>query len=153
MFCNVANANQPASIAASLQQLYPLERNTGKERNNSYLIRPLCKPSPPCQHRHYNYLPVLSLSYSFSCECGVLATLPPFGPIEGQKKWFDQISSQWESQKNRTGLQWSISAKSSFFFPAFEISRSCRTASWVQHNVVADQWLHSSAFFFLLSSE
>jgi hypothetical protein len=29
-----------------------------------------------------------------------IATLPPFGPMEGQK-WFDQISSQWESQKNR----------------------------------------------------
>jgi hypothetical protein len=29
-----------------------------------------------------------------------IATLPPFGHIEGQK-WFDQISSQWESQKNR----------------------------------------------------
>ncbi len=28
------------------------------------------------------------------------ATLPPFSPIEGQK-WFDQTSSQWESQKNR----------------------------------------------------
>ncbi len=28
------------------------------------------------------------------------ATPPPFGPMEGQK-WFDQISSQWESQKNR----------------------------------------------------
>jgi hypothetical protein len=32
-----------------------------------------------------------------------VATLPPFGPIEGQK-WFDQISSQWESQKNRFTL-------------------------------------------------
>ncbi len=32
-----------------------------------------------------------------------VATLPPFGPIEGQK-WFDQISSQWESQKNRLAL-------------------------------------------------
>ncbi len=32
-----------------------------------------------------------------------IATLPPFGPIEGQK-WFDQISSQWESQKNRFAL-------------------------------------------------
>ncbi len=32
-----------------------------------------------------------------------VATLPPFGPIEGQK-WFDQISSQWESQKNRFAL-------------------------------------------------
>jgi hypothetical protein len=29
-----------------------------------------------------------------------IATLPTFGPIEGQK-WFDQISSQWESKKNR----------------------------------------------------
>ncbi len=28
-----------------------------------------------------------------------IATLPPFGPIEGHK-WFFQISSQWESQKN-----------------------------------------------------
>ncbi len=32
-----------------------------------------------------------------------VATLPPFGPIEGQK-WFDRISSQWESQKNRFAL-------------------------------------------------
>ncbi len=32
-----------------------------------------------------------------------VATPPPFGPIEGQK-WFDQISSQWESQKNRFTL-------------------------------------------------
>ncbi len=32
-----------------------------------------------------------------------VATLPPFGPIEGQK-WFDRISSQWESQKNRVAL-------------------------------------------------
>ncbi len=32
-----------------------------------------------------------------------IATLPPFSPIEGQK-WFDQISSQWESQKNRFAL-------------------------------------------------
>ncbi len=29
-----------------------------------------------------------------------IATLPPFGPIEGHK-WFDQISSHWESPKNR----------------------------------------------------
>ncbi len=42
-----------------------------------------------------------------SCACAVLhshsesiATLPPFGPIEGQK-WFDKITSQWKSQKNR----------------------------------------------------
>ncbi len=32
-----------------------------------------------------------------------VATLPPFSSIEGQK-WFDQISSQWESQKNRFAL-------------------------------------------------
>jgi hypothetical protein len=32
-----------------------------------------------------------------------VAMLPPFSPIEGQK-WFDQISSQWESQKNRFAL-------------------------------------------------
>ncbi len=32
-----------------------------------------------------------------------VATVPPFSPIEGQK-WFDQISSQWESQKNRFAL-------------------------------------------------
>ncbi len=32
-----------------------------------------------------------------------IATLPPFGPIEGHK-WFDQISSQLESQQNRFAL-------------------------------------------------
>ncbi len=32
-----------------------------------------------------------------------VATLPPFGPIEGQK-WFDRISSQWESPKNRFAM-------------------------------------------------
>jgi hypothetical protein len=40
---------------------------------------------------------------TFSGQAGFsesIATLPPFGPIEGYK-WFDQISSQWESQKNR----------------------------------------------------
>ncbi len=41
---------------------------------------------------------------SFSlCLPESVATLPPFSPIEGQK-WFDQISSQWESQKNRFAL-------------------------------------------------
>ncbi len=34
-----------------------------------------------------------------------VATLAPFGPIEGQK-WFDRISSQWESQKNRFALNY-----------------------------------------------
>ncbi len=37
---------------------------------------------------------------SQACSSESIATLPPFGPIEGQK-WFVQISSQWESQKNR----------------------------------------------------
>ncbi len=32
-----------------------------------------------------------------------IATLPPFGPIEGHK-WFLQISSQWESQTNRSAF-------------------------------------------------
>jgi hypothetical protein len=49
-----------------------------------------------------------------------------FGPIEGHK-WFFQLSSQWESQKNR--FAFIFFGKSSFSLPAFEISRSCRTAS------------------------
>jgi hypothetical protein len=44
------------------------------------------------------FLVILTLDTSVS-----VATLPPFSPIEGQK-WFDQISSQWESQKNRFSL-------------------------------------------------
>ncbi len=45
------------------------------------------------------------------------------------KKWFDQISSQWESKNRRTDLHSSLSEKSSFYLPAFEFSRSCRSAS------------------------
>ncbi len=41
------------------------------------------------------YVPTLWL---FPSSSESVATLPPFGPIEGQK-WFDQISSQWASQK------------------------------------------------------
>ncbi len=48
-----------------------------------------------------NTTPAQSKSHLYSPES--IATLPPFGPIEGQK-WFDQISSQWESQKNRFAL-------------------------------------------------
>ncbi len=48
-----------------------------------------------------------------------IATLPPFSPIEGQK-WFDQISSQWESQKNR------------FAFISFGKSRFKPPAIWDQ---------------------
>jgi hypothetical protein len=32
-----------------------------------------------------------------------MTTLPPFGPMEGQK-WFGQISSEWESKRNRFAL-------------------------------------------------
>jgi hypothetical protein len=59
-----------------------------------------------------------------------IATLPPFCPIEGHK-WFDQISNQWESQKNRF---------------AFEISRSCRIAfeyeplALLQYKMVYGVW-------------
>ncbi len=50
-----------------------------------------------------------------------IVTLPPFGHIEGHK-WFFQISSQWESQKNRFAF---ISfGKIQFYFPAFVIYRS-----------------------------
>ncbi len=45
-----------------------------------------------------------------------MATLPPFDPIEGHKWFFSRFPA-------------SLSAKSSFYLPAFEISRSCRTAS------------------------
>jgi hypothetical protein len=55
-----------------------------------------------------------------------LATLPPFGLIVGHK-WFDHISNQRESQKNRFALIYF--GKIQFFLPAFEISRSCRTTS------------------------
>jgi hypothetical protein len=51
---------------------------------------------------------------------------PPFGPIEGQK-WFFQFSSQSESQNNRFAFIYF--SKSGFYLPAFEISHSCRTAS------------------------
>jgi hypothetical protein len=55
-----------------------------------------------------------------------VAMLPPFGPIEGHK-WFSRFPAN-ESLR-RTGLDRSISAKSSFYPPAFEICRSCLTAS------------------------
>ncbi len=43
-----------------------------------------------------------SVFFVISCTESI-ATLPPFSPIEGQK-WFDRISSQWESRKNRFAL-------------------------------------------------
>jgi len=44
--------------------------------------------------------PTYSVRYAYPES---VATLPPFSPIEVEK-WFDQISSQWESQKNRFAL-------------------------------------------------
>ncbi len=44
--------------------------------------------NPPPTSHHLSYLSEL------------IATLPPFGPIEGHK-WFFQISSQWESQEDQ----------------------------------------------------
>ncbi len=55
-----------------------------------------------------------------------IAKLPPrVGPISG----FSRFAAN-ESLR-RTGLHLSFAAKSSFYLPAFEISRSCRTASTV----------------------
>ncbi len=48
-----------------------------------------------------------------------IVTLHPFSPIEGQK-WFDQISSQWESHKNR------------FAFISFGKSRFKPPTNWDQ---------------------
>jgi hypothetical protein len=55
-----------------------------------------------------------------------ITTLPPFGPIEGHQ-WLSRFLAQ-ESLR-RTGLHLSLSAKAGFYLPAFEIPRSCRTAS------------------------
>ncbi len=57
-----------------------------------------------------------------------VATLPPFSPIEGQK-WFDQISSQWESQKNRFALTYF--GKIQFLPPCIWILPFMSTASVV----------------------
>ncbi len=53
---------------------------------------------PSCTSDHFSVYAIWRSIYPES-----VATLPPFSPIEGQK-WFDQISSQWESQKNRFAL-------------------------------------------------
>ncbi len=55
---------------------------------------------------------------------------PSIRSKKGQK-WFFQISSKWESQKNRD-LHWCLSAKSSFYLPAFEISiRVVLSEKWI----------------------
>jgi len=63
-------------------------------------------PPPPTPHsspQPIQYVTVLLLIHICFRQAESVATLPPFSPIEGQK-WFDQISSQWESQKNRFAL-------------------------------------------------
>jgi hypothetical protein len=45
--------------------------------------------------------------------------------LEGQKwKWFDQISCQWESQKNLFAMIY-FGKIQFFYLPEFKISRSC----------------------------
>jgi hypothetical protein len=74
---------------------------------------------------------IIKLSIGISCTSSQLrapesiATIPPFGPIE-KISGLTRFSAN-ESPR-RTGLHSSLSAKSSFYLPAFEISRSCRTA-------------------------
>ncbi len=78
---------------------------------NQTPIFAVCLPGPSWKFLPFLFLFILySLPYMNSTLYSVhvltptctesIATLPPFGPIEGYK-WFDQISSQWESQKNR----------------------------------------------------
>ncbi len=57
--------------------------------------------------------------------------------IEGHKWCFPDFPAN-ESLR-RTGLHWSLSAKSSFYLPVFEISRSCRTASDFQPMRVSEE--------------
>ncbi len=54
----------------------------------------LCSPPPPPPHTHCTLCSYFSQIFYW-----VHSQVPPFGPIEGQK-WFFQISSQWKSRKN-----------------------------------------------------
>jgi hypothetical protein len=58
----------------------------------------LCLPTLPIGTR--NFWICKDVNKIRTRESESIATLPPFGPIEGHKRFF-QISSQWESQKNR----------------------------------------------------
>jgi hypothetical protein len=62
-----------------------------------------------------------------------IATFPPFGPIEEQK-WFDQISSQWESQKNQFAF---ISFGN---LPPFEILLFMTTVSEIYYEIGTPGW-------------
>jgi len=55
-----------------------------------------------------------------------IATLPPISPIFRDISGFSDPANE---SLRRTGLQLTLSAKFSFYLPAFEISRSCGTAS------------------------
>jgi hypothetical protein len=69
----------------------------------------------------YGCNPLLGHGSTAGCHPESIATLPPFGPIEGQKL-FDQISAN-ESPR-RTGLHLSLLAKAGLNLPPFEISCS-----------------------------
>jgi len=87
-----------------------------------------------------------------------VATLPPFSPIEGQK-WFDQISSQWESQKNWFALTYF--GKIQFLPPCIWILPFMSTASDSGSDRVNDKTFQISRnlglehveFFCLLNSQ
>jgi hypothetical protein len=55
-----------------------------------------------------------------------IATIPPFGPI-ANISGFSRFPANESLRK--IGFHFSLSAKSSFYLSAFEISRSSRTAS------------------------
>ncbi len=71
-------------------------------------------------------LPTFKRHPSLPFDHRVHSHAPSIRPIE-EPKWFFRFPANESLRK--TGLHWSISAKSSFYLPAFEISRSCHTAS------------------------
>ncbi len=100
MFCSnhsfpPKNNNKCTSIPSSNDKIFnrrfvallSLKTNSEKLRRDDDIYR-----SP--------YSPLFSIEVLEWERTESIATLPPFGPIEGQK-WFDQIFSQWESPKNR----------------------------------------------------
>ncbi len=60
----------------------------------------------------------------------IIVSLPPFGSI-GSRDTSGFSGFQADESLRRTGLHLSLSAKSSFYLPAVDIPRSCRTASEV----------------------
>ncbi len=76
----------------------------------------------------------------------IIAMLPPFSPKEG-----DIGFSRFQANESlrRTGLHLSLSAKSSFYLSACEISRSCRTASNAERQKLdfAERCRNANRFF------